>query len=207
MNRILNLRTKSVPKVGKQYIDQAKRVQFNLTINLGLASTVKFLAKQFRVPAYCLTEHMLQIAGVGLAEALKDPVKKEIIEQHLISHHLLGDVRPEDPKLLTIGLPNPFDQLGDDMIVLIRVFKEFDVLIFGKEGYPRELFRKELHRLRGECWSAINELRHNFDDLQSTEESDSKIPSENEPPREEVQGEGWNNDRQTEEDDVEEREN
>ncbi|GEM_PF-5322377 len=96
VNNVGSLRAKAVPKIGKEFVKEVKREQFNSIINSNLATEVKVMAQRLGVPGYALLEHLLQIGCYCLVKAEQDPASLETIQEHLVSHHLLGVAEPED---------------------------------------------------------------------------------------------------------------
>ena len=66
------------------------RQQFNVEIDPKLATTVRNLAKMFKVPHYCVVEHAFQIAFFYIIMATQDEEKSRLIGKHLTDAHLLG---------------------------------------------------------------------------------------------------------------------
>lgn len=80
-----------------------KRRQFNMTIAEETIVGVKFLAAILEVPQYAVTEHLLQVGCYHILQALKDPQKRQGLEQHLIDVHLLGTELRDDESILRLG--------------------------------------------------------------------------------------------------------
>jgi len=179
VNNVGRLRAKAVPKIGKEFVKEVKREQFNSIINSDLATEVKVMAQRLGVPGYALVEHLFQIGCYCLVKAEQDPASLETIREHLVSHHLLGVAEPEDVRLLSLGQPDPSEWLEHDMLNVIRAFKDYDDWMFGKRTCSPEEHMRRLLYLRREWWKAVNELRHNFEGLRKDEPNKSKTAAEN----------------------------
>ena len=74
-----------------------------MTIDVGLAQGVKFLALILKLPRYVITEHLLQVGVYHIYQALQDPEKRQELEKHLIEVHLLGNELADDEDILRLG--------------------------------------------------------------------------------------------------------
>jgi len=73
-----------------------------MTIDAELVQGVKFLAMILKVPGYVIVEHLLQVGSYHIYQALQDPEKRQLLEQHLIDGHLLGSELRDDDHILRL---------------------------------------------------------------------------------------------------------
>ena len=103
MELLRRLKTKYLHLGNRGHVKGIRRRQFNMTIDAQLVLAVKFLATILKVPRYVITEHLIQVGSYHIAQALKDPEKREELEKHLIDVHLLGSELSGDEDILRLG--------------------------------------------------------------------------------------------------------
>ena len=103
MELLRRLKTKYLHLGDRGHVKGIRRRQFNMTVDAQLVLAVKFLAIILKVPRYVITEHLLQVGSYHILQALKDPEKREELEQHLIEVHLLDNELQDDEDILRLG--------------------------------------------------------------------------------------------------------
>ncbi len=104
---ILNLHNRQKKQKKNIFEDEASRKnQFNIVISEEIKDAITQMAKQFRLNKSVTTEHLLQTGLYFTAIAIKDPEKRERIEQHLINDHLLDKPVDDEEVIIRIVEPN-----------------------------------------------------------------------------------------------------
>lgn len=101
------------------------RQQFNAEIDPELATTVRNLAKMFKVPHYCVVEHAFQMAFFYILKAIRDEEKSRLIAEHLTNGHLLGFSMEGEESIIRIGEDNVNWMLLDEAKNVVARYKRF----------------------------------------------------------------------------------
>lgn len=68
----------------RRHFKAIRRGQFNMTIDTGLVTGLKFLAEILKVPRYVITEYLLQVGVYHIYQALQDPEKRGELEKYFV---------------------------------------------------------------------------------------------------------------------------
>ena len=101
------------------------RQQFNTEIDPKLATTVRNLAKMFKVPHYCVVEHAFQIAFFYILKAIHSEEKSRLIGKHLTDGHLLGFSMEDEESIIRMGEDNVNWMLLDQAKNITACYKRF----------------------------------------------------------------------------------
>ena len=94
--------TKYHQLLDRRHVKAVRRRQFNTTIDEGLVLGVKLLAQVLKVPRYVVVEHLLQVGSYHISQALDDPERRQLLEEHLVRVHLLGTELRDDEDILRL---------------------------------------------------------------------------------------------------------
>ena len=126
------------------------------------------MAKQFRLNKSVTTEHLLQTGLYFTAIAIKDPEKRERIEQHLINDHLLDKPVDDEEVIIRIVEPNQnWMLLKHCKRVVAKAVRLEDVLVQVRKTGDFSLAK----RAEKEMSKAILEfadylIKHRFEDME-----------------------------------------
>lgn len=101
------------------------RQQFNAEIDPKLATTMRNLAKMFKVPHYCVVEHAFQIAFFYIIKAIRDEEKSELLGKHLTDRHLLGFSMEDEESIIRIGEDNDTWLFLDQAKYIVAHYEKF----------------------------------------------------------------------------------
>ncbi len=102
------------------------RQQFNVEIDPELATTMRNLAKMFKVPHYCVVEHAFQIAFFYMLRAIQNEEKTRLIGEHLTDGHLLGFSVQDEESIVRIGEDNFNWLLLNQAKLVVRCYERFN---------------------------------------------------------------------------------
>ena len=106
MELLHRLKAKYRHRIERKRTKVIERRQFNTTCSRDIIFGVKSIAAILEVPYYVVAEHMLQVGTYHIVKAIEDPQKREILVEHLVKVHLLGDELTDDENILILDGKN-----------------------------------------------------------------------------------------------------
>ena len=166
---ILNLHNRQKKQKKNIFEDEASRKkQFNIVISEEIKDAITQMAKQFRLNKSVTTEHLLQTGLYFTAIAIKDPEKRERIEQHLINDHLLDKPVDDEEVIIRIVEPNQnWMLLAHSKRVVAKAVRLEDVLVqVRKTGDFGQAERAEKEMSKAILEFADYLIKHRFEDME-----------------------------------------
>ena len=130
-----------------------RKTQFNVVIDKKLKERIKKVAKLCRMPISAFTEHSLEVALHYIEQTLNDERKREILEEHLETKHLLDKKTDDEEYIVRLCENNANWLLLDEVEIMLGKIQMINrqIWIAAKdenlksiERYQSELFREML---------------------------------------------------------------